>query len=50
MVKKSFATPMQVALHSGARFSFEKNPKSKTKLACPDNGNVIFAIELLEEE
>jgi len=42
--------PMQVALHCGAVFRFEKNPKSKTKLACPDNGNVICAIELLEEE
>jgi hypothetical protein len=36
--------PMQVALNGGARFNFEVNPKSKTKLACPDNGNVIFTI------
>lgn len=36
--------PMQVALHGGARFNFEVNPKSKTRLACPDNGYVIFSI------
>jgi len=42
--------PMQVALHSGAEFRFESNPKSKRKLACPDNGNVIFKITLLETE
>ena len=42
--------PMQVALQSGARFCFEENPKCKTKLACPDNGNVVFSIELLEKE
>ena len=40
--------PMQVALHSGARFNFENNPNSKTKLACPDNGNVVFSITLLD--
>lgn len=42
--------PMINALHSGARFNFEENPYSKTKLACPDNGNVIFKITLLDEE
>ena len=41
--------PMQVALHNGARFNFEENPKSKTKLACPDNGYVVFKITLLDE-
>lgn len=41
--------PMQVALQSGGRFDFEDNPKSKTKLACPDNGNVVFSITLLDE-
>lgn len=42
--------PMQVALHGGARFSFEENPCGKTKLACPDNGCVVFKITLLPEE
>jgi len=42
--------PMQTALHSGARFSFEVNPYSKTKLACPDNAYVIFKITLLPNE
>ena len=41
--------PMQTALHSGASFGFEKNPLSKTKLACPDNGYVTFSITLLKE-
>lgn len=41
--------PMQTALHSGAEFDFEVNPRSKTKLACADNGNVIFSITLLPE-
>ena len=41
--------PMQNALHSGAQFNFEENPKSKTKLACPDNGYVVFTIRLIEE-
>ena len=40
--------PMQTALHSGASFNFEKNPKSKTKLTCPDNGYVTFQIKLLD--
>jgi len=40
--------PMQTALHSGATFGFEKNPKSKTGLSCPDNGNVTFKITLLD--
>ncbi len=39
--------PMQTALHSGATFVFEENPLSKTKLACPDNGYVIFKITML---
>lgn len=42
--------PIQVALHSGGRFSFENNPLCKTQLACPDNGNVIFSIELIPNE
>ncbi|MBN1883341.1 MAG: TIGR04076 family protein [Deltaproteobacteria bacterium] len=40
--------PIIVALSSGARFDFEDNPLSKTKMACPDNGNVIFKVTLLE--
>lgn len=40
--------PIQTALHSGASFSFEENPLSKTKLACPDNGYVTFKITLLQ--
>lgn len=42
--------PMQTALFSGARFNFEQNPCSKTKLACPDNGYVVFRITLLSDE
>jgi uncharacterized repeat protein (TIGR04076 family) len=41
--------PMQTALFSGASFSFEENPYCKTKLACPDNGYVIFKITLMKE-
>jgi uncharacterized repeat protein (TIGR04076 family) len=40
--------PMQNALASGARFSFEENPKSKTNLTCPDKGAVTFTIALLD--
>ena len=40
--------PILVALFSGAQFHFEKNPLSKTKMACPDNGNVIFKVTLIE--
>ncbi len=42
--------PLQTALHCGATFHFEENPASKTKLACPDNGKVIFKITLLPEQ
>ena len=42
--------PMQVALHSGAQFSFEKNPQSKTKLDCPDDGKVVFRITLQPQQ
>lgn len=40
--------PMQTALNCGALFTFESNPKCKTKLACPDNGYVTFKITMLE--
>jgi uncharacterized repeat protein (TIGR04076 family) len=40
--------PIIVALSSGARFDFEENPYCKTKMACPDNGNIIFKVTLLE--
>lgn len=36
--------PMQVTLHAGAQFHFEKDPCSKTGIACPDRGYVIFKI------
>jgi len=41
--------PIQVALHNGARFNFEKNPKSKGELACPDNGYVVFRLTMIED-
>lgn len=40
--------PLQTALHSGAVFDFEDNPKSKTKLSCPDDGKVFFRITLMD--
>jgi uncharacterized repeat protein (TIGR04076 family) len=40
--------PIQVALHNGAEFHFEENPKSKRNLACPDNGYVVFKITMIE--
>lgn len=40
--------PMQNALNCGATFPFETNPKCKTKLACPDNGHVVFKITMLD--
>jgi uncharacterized repeat protein (TIGR04076 family) len=42
--------PMQTALFSGATFNFETNPCCKTKLACPDNGYVVFKITLIKEQ
>lgn len=42
--------PIQVALHNGARFHFEDNPKSKGNLTCPDNGYVVFRLTLLDDE
>ena len=41
--------PIQTALFFGPKFSFEENPKSKTKLTCPDNGYVTFSITLLDK-
>ena len=41
--------PIQVALHNGARFNFEQNPKSKGALACPDNGYIIFRITMIDD-
>ena len=41
--------PIIVALTSGARFDFEKDPLRKTRMACPDNGNVIFSVRLIED-
>jgi uncharacterized repeat protein (TIGR04076 family) len=41
--------PMQTALNCGARFNFEVNPKSKTKLACPDNGYIHFKITMMND-
>ncbi len=41
--------PMQTALQSGAVFNFEDNPKSKTKLTCPDDGKVSFKVTLIED-
>ena len=40
--------PIIFALNSGAKFNFEENPVCKTKLACPDNGNIIFKVRLME--
>lgn len=40
--------PIIVALGSGARFNFEADPICKTKMACPDNGNIVFKVKLLE--
>lgn len=42
--------PMQAALYFGAEFCFEDSPKVKAKLACPDNGNVVFRVALLDSE
>lgn len=40
--------PIQVALYNGATFPLEENPQSKTNLACPDNGYVVFKLTMLE--
>jgi uncharacterized repeat protein (TIGR04076 family) len=39
--------PILVALGSGARFEYEEDPLCKTKMACPDNGNVVFKVRLV---
>ena len=38
--------PIIVALNSGARFEFEEDPLCKTKMACPDDGKIIFKVRL----
>jgi uncharacterized repeat protein (TIGR04076 family) len=40
--------PIIVALSSGARFDFEEDPLCKTKMACPDDGKVVFSVKLIE--
>ena len=40
--------PIIVALSSGARFDFEEDPLCKTKMACPDDGKVVFKVRLKE--
>jgi uncharacterized repeat protein (TIGR04076 family) len=41
--------PILVVLGSGARFEFEEGPLCKTKMACPDNGNVVFKVRVITE-
>jgi uncharacterized repeat protein (TIGR04076 family) len=41
--------PILVALGSGARFEFEDDPLCKTKMACPDNGNVVFKVRVMND-
>lgn len=36
--------PIIVSFICGARFASEKDPDCKTKLACPDNGSIIFKV------
>lgn len=40
--------PVIFALASGARFTYEENPLCKTGMACPDNGNVVFRVGILD--
>ena len=40
--------PIIVALSSGARFDFEEDPLCKTRMACPDDGKVVFKVRLKE--
>jgi uncharacterized repeat protein (TIGR04076 family) len=40
--------PVISTLRSGGRFHYEKNPLCKTNMACPDGGNVVFRITLVE--
>ena len=40
--------PILVALRSGGRFNYEKNPLCKTNMACPDGGMVVFSVSLIE--
>ncbi|HEX2965476.1 MAG TPA: TIGR04076 family protein [Syntrophorhabdaceae bacterium] len=42
--------PVIFALGSGSRFEYEKDPRCKTGMACPDNGNVVFSVGLLDVE
>lgn len=36
--------PILVALRSGGRFDYEKDPLCKTDMACPDGGHVCFSV------
>lgn len=39
--------PIIVSFMSGGQFNFEKDPICKTNMACPDNGNVIFSVQIV---
>lgn len=39
--------PIIVVFNSGGKFEYEDNPFCKTKMACPDNGNIIFNVKLI---
>lgn len=42
--------PILVALSSGALFEYEDDPRCKTKMACPDNGNVVFKVRPVDDD
>ncbi len=42
--------PIITALGAGGRFDYEQNPLCKTKMACPDGGNVLFSVTLAESD
>jgi uncharacterized repeat protein (TIGR04076 family) len=40
--------PALTALRSGGRFENENNPRSRTGIACPDGGTVLFSVTVAD--
>lgn len=38
--------PIIVVFNSDGKFNYEKDPYSKTGMTCPDNGNIVFSVNL----
>lgn len=42
--------PILVTFRSGGSFPYEKDPFCKTRMACPDGGNVLFRVSVVKQD